>query len=179
MKSPVTIPLVIFFAALIILLSVYFNNPSGTASVDIRGRIFGHIPYTIQADSNAPTLKKGDIVIASTYAYRNNIPKIGDMVAFLSPNNRGLPWVKRVVALPGDRIAINSGVVYLNDIPIKEPYILDTNRVREYSNYMEEKVIPKESIFVLGDNRDNSMDSRHFGHLPLANLIGRVKLPSN
>ena len=85
----------------------------------------------------------------------------------LDPN---IPWIKRVVALRGDRVAITAGKLYRNGRLASEPYA----RVEKVQKNMAERRVPANSVFVLGDNRLNSVDSSTWGPLPVCNIIGRA-----
>jgi signal peptidase I len=122
----------------------------------------------------------------------------GDIVVFLSPAEPGLYVVKRIVATPGDRLRLRDGVVYLNGQPQKESYVLHNGSYNPYrdnfpaippgdansvtpewrltmNSYIEggELVVPPDSYFAMGDNRDVSYDSRYWGFIPGENIIGR------
>lgn len=95
----------------------------------------------------------------------------GDLVVFNPPNNQYDVYIKRVIALPGEKIEIKNGYVYINDQMLDEPYV---EQRAEY--YYSPAVIPKGYVFVLGDNRNHSSDSVRFGMLPRENIIGRAEL---
>ena len=122
----------------------------------------------------------------------------GDTAVFLSPAQPGMYLVKRIIAVPGDRIHLHDGVVYLNGVRQAEPYVVrngtyDTYRdefpsafsygigqlAPGWSTTLEENihngdlVIPPNHYFAMGDNRDNSLDSRYWGFVPKENIIGR------
>jgi signal peptidase I len=87
----------------------------------------------------------------------------GDIVVFISPNERGLYVVKRVIGVPGDRIRLRNRTVYVNGAANPEPYV----------KYIENNYIPPHSYFGMGDDRDLSLDSRYWGFIPQENVIGR------
>jgi signal peptidase I len=128
--------------------------------------------------SMAPTLEVGDRLVIEKLSYHVRTPRRGDIVVFRPPApavqmNAGLdptvPWIKRVVALPGDRVAVEDGRLLVNGRPLSEPYLDESPR---YS--MREKTVPAESVFVLGDNRNHSIDSSAWGPLPMRNILGRA-----
>lgn len=141
--------------------------------MDPRGRILGIIPFRIPATSNSPTLNPGDFVLVSTYAYSDEKPRTGDMIVYLSDLDE-TPYVKRLIGLPEDRITIRDGIAHRNGKALKESYVLEENRIRDYSVNMDERVVPDEKLFFLGDNRDNSNDSRFTGFVPMNRIIGKV-----
>ena len=124
----------------------------------------------------APTLKASDILISYHLAYRSKSPQRGDIVLFNAP---GVPtdvvFVQRTIAVGGDRLLITKGKVYVNDMdnPISEPYIADPPKY-EFPGDGKPFVVPEDHIFVLGDNRNNSNDSRRFGPVADENLVGKV-----
>lgn len=96
----------------------------------------------------------------------------GDIVAFRYPKDPALTFLKRVVALPGDQVEIRRGVLYLNGKPQAEAYIEHTQRAAGDRDSMRPLTVPAGHMFVMGDNRDDSEDSRYFGTVPLASVLG-------
>ena len=96
-------------------------------------------------------------------------PDYGDVIVFRWPRDPSQNFVKRIVALPGDRIRVQGGTVFVNGVPLDEPYVehrLDETR--------RERTVPEDSYWVLGDNRAQSDDSRHWGPVPRDHVIGKV-----
>ena len=118
--------------------------------------------------SMEPTLHNGEFVIVNKLAYRFGDPTHGDVIVFRYPRDPDQEYIKRVIGLPGDRIRIINGEVYVNDERIDEPYIAAAPR------YQSEWRVPDESLFVLGDNRNNSSDSHNWGPVPLDYVIGKA-----
>lgn len=185
-------------------------------------------PFYVPSGSMEPTLLIGDELLATKYAYGYSaaslpafvvlpsterylgaLPRRGDVVVFRWPGDRGQVWVKRVIGLPGDRVALNNGRVSINGTPVGlraegvgEAEIEDGSKMpaarfvetlpdnREHLIFkltpnnpldnVPETLVPPGHLFVMGDNRDNSADSRvpvregGVGLLPVANLVGRV-----
>ena len=136
-----------------------------------RGDILGYETYRIPAKSMEPTLRAGDFITVNT---RYPQPKVGDVVVFPSPNDRNIQFVKRVAALGLDTISINNGVIFRNGKSEKQLMVPENKRQRDYSISMEERKIPKDEIFLLGDWRDNSNDSRFWGTVPISDVVGKV-----
>jgi signal peptidase I len=149
---------------------MYLLNPLGVHSWDPRGRILGVIPYRVPAESMAPTLKSNDYVLACTGAYRNAPPKVGDVVVFWTPPEFKVPYVKRVVAVAGDTVELRGNEFLRNGIPQAEPYVSPEHDYDEQAPTQ----IPEGFLFVMGDNREHSMDSRHFGPIPTNQIIGEI-----
>jgi signal peptidase I len=126
----------------------------------------------VESISMQPTLYPGDYVIVNKLAYRlKGNPDRGDVIVFrYPPNPEAIPYIKRVIGLPGDQIHIADGKVYVNGQAVVEPYlVVTTNRGGDWT-------VPAGQIFVMGDNRNNSSDSRSWGFVPLENIIGRAEL---
>ena len=124
----------------------------------------------IDGSSMEPNLHHGEFVIVSKVNYRIGEPERGDVVVFDFPRNITKEYIKRVIGLPGEQILIEGGVVYVNGVELTEPYLMMEPR------YEGEWVVPENSLFVLGDNRNNSSDSHNWGTVPLENVIGEALL---
>ncbi len=185
-------------------------------------------PYYVPSGSMEPTLLIGDELLATKFSYGygsaslpafivlpgtsrilGGLPRRGDVVVFRWPGDRSQIWVKRVIGLPGDRIALNDGRVSINGTPVQierdgtgeaenedgsmvpaarftetlpgpRPHMIFKLMAYNPLDNMPETIVPPEHLFVMGDNRDNSADSRvpvregGVGLLPVANLVGRV-----
>ena len=121
-----------------------------------------------------PTLMPGDFIWVSTSAYRNEAPKINDVITFLYPKDRSINYIKRLIGRPGDTVRIEDFKVYVNNQQISQPYLNDSLVKKPYSRFMQPVVIPKGKLFVMGDNRDNSNDGRFFGMVNQADVIGKA-----
>lgn len=119
--------------------------------------------------SMEPTLKPGEYYIVSLHAYRDGTrPRRGDIIVFTGPD--GLPYVKRVVGLPGDRLYLVGGMVWVNGGRLTEPYLKEQPGLGPPLALK----VPADRVFVLGDNRNFSEDSRDYGPVPLDQIMGRV-----
>jgi signal peptidase I len=127
-------------------------------------------PFGIPSDSMAPTLRSGDHVIVSKLAYRDASPARGELAVFHAPGS-GEVTLKRVIAVGGDTVAIDDGVLVVNGRRPAEPYADPRAIDAEYFGPV--RVTPG-TVFVLGDNRADSVDSRDFGAVARDRLIGRV-----
>lgn len=125
--------------------------------------------FTVQGQSMLPTLKNGKRVLVNTKAYAKRSPKRGDLILFKYPHNPAQKFVKRVIGLPGNTIAVKHRAVYVNGHALKEAYI-EAKPTYTYARHR----IPKGDFFVLGDNRNNSFDSHNWGPLPRKDIIGKV-----
>ena len=131
--------------------------------------------------SMLPTYREGDLIIVNKLAYQiGNNPQMGDQIVFYAPGSGPKPafdpfftqhpncFIKRVIGVPGDTVAVENGAVYVNNRPLREPYI------SEKPHYtMSERVVPDGQYFVLGDNRNHSNDSHTGWLVPADDIIGR------
>jgi len=119
--------------------------------------------------SMAPRITSGEYVVINTVAYRLGAPERGDIVAFRHERSAPSVYLKRIIGLPGDRIRIDRGAVIVNGRRLQEPYVLypDPRSFREIT-------VPKGTLYVLGDNRANSDDSRFWGFVDQAEVIGKA-----
>ena len=127
----------------------------------------------VQLSSMEPSFYEGQYIVINKVVYYFHPPQRGDVVVLHPPNNPGLVYIKRVIALPDDTIRIEEGEVYLNGSksPLKEPYIS-----RDTSGHLPQQVVPPGSYFVMGDNRDVSSDSRNWGAITRDKIIGKAWL---
>jgi signal peptidase I len=132
----------------------------GINAVSARIRVDGY--------SMEPTLHDGEFVIVNKLAYRIGSPDRGDVIVFRYPRDPEQEYIKRIIGLSGDTIKIVNGSVYVNEALIDEPYVASAPR------YQSEWVVPDDSFFVLGDNRNNSSDSHNWGPVPVENVIGKA-----
>lgn len=139
-------------------------------------RTFIAEPRYIPSDSMLPTLEQGDRLVIEKISYHFHPPAQGDIVVFQPPiqlqmqgYDKNQAFIKRVIGEPGRTVAVQNGVVYLDDRSIKEDYI---DRSPDYQLPTVE--VPQGKLFVMGDNRNNSDDSHIWGFLPQENVIGRA-----
>ena len=125
----------------------------------------------VDGSSMEPTLYDRNRVFVNKIGYLIGEPQHGDVIIFKTPEGNQSNYVKRLIGLPGDRIRIENGIVYLNNQPLDEPYIADP----PYNDYAE-ATVPEGTFFALGDNRNDSKDSRDFriGFVPRENMVGKA-----
>lgn len=130
----------------------------------------------IPSGSMLPTLKIGDRVLIEKLTYHLALPHRGDIVVFTPPTavtaygyDTSVPWIKRVIGLPGDRVCVQEGRVWINGRAIHENYLEEPPMYT-----MPEREVPAGNLFVLGDNRNHSIDSHIWGTVPLDRVIGRA-----
>ena len=122
--------------------------------------------------SMLPTLKPGYLMVVNKLAYRNNNYSRGDIIVFHYQGNKnsGQDYIKRVIGLPGDHVVVINGLVKVNGIILKEPYIMDEPR------YVNTWDVPEGELFVLGDNRNDSSDSSNWGFVDMDWVVGQAIL---
>ncbi|MBM7614431.1 signal peptidase I [Alkaliphilus hydrothermalis] len=129
----------------------------------------------VQGQSMEPTLKNKDRLFVFKCAYLFQQPQVGDLIIFTPPGNHGNGqlFVKRIVADEEDYFALKEGTLYRNDEEIKEEYINSEGYIDRVYPYLQ-GIVPEKAVFVMGDNRNDSNDSRNFGFLDTDRIKGRV-----
>lgn len=122
----------------------------------------------VDGQSMLPTLNTGEFVIVNKLAYKVGSPKYGDIIVFHFPRDPEQEYIKRVIGLPGDQVVIAQKQVQVNGVPLEEPYIADPPL------YEANWTVPDDSLFVLGDNRNNSSDSHNWGPVPMDYVVGKA-----
>jgi len=133
-------------------------------------------PNQVKGSSMVPNLSEGDYIFTSKITYKFRDMKRGDVVVFRSPSNPDIEFIKRIIGLPGDKVMVRDSKVYVNDSIIQENYI-NANTPLANNGFLQEGIpitVPENHIFVMGDNREVSSDSRIFGPIPISSLIGQV-----
>jgi signal peptidase I len=125
------------------------------------------LPWRVSGFSMAPRIASNEYVLINRFAYRLQSPQRGDIVAFRESDSR--VFIKRIVGIPGDRIRIERGAVFVNGVALHEPYVRYAD-TRSFSD----TAVPARSVYVLGDNRADSEDSRFFGTVSDNRIIGRA-----
>lgn len=123
--------------------------------------------FWIPSESMLPTLKIYDRLIVNKYIYHFKDPKRFQVVVFKYPLNTKNDFIKRIIGLPGEKLEIKSGEIYINDQLVEETHSMN----RDYANFGPIE-IPEDKYFVMGDNRPNSADSRFWGFVPRENFHG-------
>jgi len=123
----------------------------------------------VYGQSMEPNLHADQRLMVEKVSYRLHGPRRGDIVVLMDPTGGPIPLIKRVVGLPGERITVAQGRVYVDGMPLDEPYL---NQVTQSEG--RSWVVPPMQIFVMGDNRSNSKDSRYFGTAPIGTVLGHA-----
>ncbi|MDP2858257.1 MAG: signal peptidase I [Bacillota bacterium] len=139
------------------------------AAIALLIRFFIVEPFRVDGPSMEPTFHTGDMLIVNKFGYRFSAPKRGDVIVFRYPRQPQKDYVKRVIAVAGETIEVRMGRLYVNGQLFEEGFTTKPS----ISSFPRTEV-PSGSVFVLGDNRSNSEDSRYFGAVPLGNIKGRA-----
>jgi signal peptidase I len=135
-------------------------------------RAFALTPFVVRGESMSPTLAAGEEVLVDKLAYAFSSPRPGQIVVFRPPlPGARVDYVKRVVAVAGESVGMVRGRLYVNGRPVAEPYV----RWRGGASYPT-VLVPPGDVFVLGDDRPVSLDSRYFGPVPVRDIVGQVVL---
>jgi signal peptidase I len=140
-------------------------------------------PYQVQQQSMEQSLEPGQFVLVDKLTPRFDAYKRGDVVVFDPPEDwvqsDGTPFIKRVIGIAGDTVAIRDGGVFVNEVRLDEPYVFSVDGIPQDTNAgfeRDEWVITTGELFVMGDHRSASQDSRHFGPIQVGNVVGRAWL---
>jgi signal peptidase I len=124
----------------------------------------------VASPSMEDTLFLGNRVVVYKLAYIKDLPEHGDVIVFHPPFESSQPFIKRLIGGPGDVISIKNGRIYLNEQPLDEPYLKSSMYAQSDGHW----TVPQDAIFVMGDNRNHSNDSRSWGFVPIDNVIGKA-----
>ena len=120
------------------------------------------------------TLDDNDYLIANKIDYRLHAPQRGDIIILRPPSDNSKDFIKRIIALPGERILISHGIVYINGHKLDEPYLPEAWTQLDTWGGTDGTVVPPNAYFVMGDNRNRSQDSRIFGFIGRDRIDGRA-----
>jgi signal peptidase I len=146
-------------------------------------RVFLFTPIVVDGVSMMPTLEDGDRMIVNKIGYTIGKPDRFDIVVFHAPEQKD--YIKRIIGLPGDTVEYRNDILYINGEPMEEPYlnqykeeVADSPLTEDFTleGKLNSEVVPKDHVFVLGDNRRKSKDSRHIGVVPIDEIIGSTKI---
>lgn len=136
-------------------------------------------PHQVKGSSMYDNFHDGEYLLTDKVTYRFRSPERGDVIVFKAPQNEDYDYIKRIIALPGDTVKISSGQVFVNNALVDESGFLDKRITTHSGLYAKEGqtvTVPAAEYFVMGDNRSNSSDSREWGPVPQANVVGRAWL---
>ena len=138
-------------------------------------------PHQVKGNSMSTPLPQsfhnGEYLLTNKITYKFHEIKRSDVIVFKAPHNENYDYIKRVIGLPGERIKIQKGKVFINGSPLNESKYLPQNSYTNAGRFLkegEEIIIPPRKYFVIGDNRSYSSDSRDWGFVPQKNIIGKA-----
>ncbi|EGL84214.1 signal peptidase I [Caldalkalibacillus thermarum TA2.A1] len=134
-------------------------------------RLLLFAPIVVDGESMLPTLHDRERLIVNKAVYLWSEPQRGDIIVFHATQDKD--WIKRVIGRPGDIVEVKNGRLYINGEPVDEPY-LDPSSQFVMHDFRE--IVPEGELFVMGDNRANSRDSRNIGTIPISSVVGRADL---
>lgn len=138
--------------------------------------VFIYQPVKVEGTSMMPTLTDQERIFINKFTYRFGLGSIGrgDTVVFWYPQDTSKSYIKRVIGVPGDRVRVEGGQVYVNGTALSESYV--PPGFRDFSSWRdgEEQMVPDGRYFVLGDHRNQSSDSRMWGYVPRENIYGKA-----
>lgn len=152
-------------------LGVWFRDLILSAGISILIITFLYQPVRVEGTSMLPRLEDHDRLFINKFVYHVESIQRGDVVVFHYPRDPEKSYIKRVIAVPGDRLAIEDGQVLLNGHPLAETYVPEQFRD---TRSMDETVIPPDSYFMMGDHRSISSDSREFGPVARDLIYGKA-----
>jgi len=152
-------------------IGLWFRDLLIAAGASVLMITFLYQPVRVEGTSMLPRLENSDRLFINKFVYHIEAIERGDIVVFRYPRDPSKSYIKRVIGLPGDRISIVHGVVWLNGNPLREPYVPEVFRD---SRSMSEIVIPEGSYFMMGDHRSISSDSREFGPVARDLVYGKA-----
>lgn len=165
-----------------ILKKIYYLLFDLVQTLVIAGAIFVVIyaflfrPYQVNGHSMDPTFSDGEYVLTNLITLRLGDLKRGDIVVFTAPPDKEKDYIKRIIGLPGDRVRISSGEVFINGQKLDQSTFLPVGVRTNGGAFLgegDEVVVPEDQYFAMGDNRDFSSDSREWGFVPKSAIIGK------
>ena len=145
--------------------------PAAVLGAAVAVRLFLAQGFSVPSASMRPTLLPGDYILVTPYRDQHR-PSRQDVIVFRSGDKALRFYVKRVIGLPGDYLQLRSGQVVVNGYTLSEPYLYG----RGTSGTVMPQIVPHDCYFVLGDNRQESLDSRAMGLVPLAAVVGKARV---
>ena len=139
-------------------------------------RAFVAQPFKVSGASMVPTFHDKEYLIVDEISYRFHDPKRGEVIIFHPPQNKATYYIKRIIGLPGETISSQDGKIVIKNKDNPTGFVLEEPYISNITSNFNEKVLGTEEYFVMGDNRPYSSDSRTWGILPKANIVGRAFL---
>ncbi len=160
----------LYLAVIIISLAVDYSVSSAVKENIVK-------PFRIPTGSMEPTLLNGDFLLSNQLYYRTTNPARGEVVIMKYPKDERINYIKRIVGMPGDTLEIRDKVLMINRQPIDEPYVRSIDPLVQQQSLGRDNygpvVVPSDEYFMMGDYRDNSLDSRDWGTVKRHQIIGK------
>lgn len=161
-----------FFLSVLLMIAV-------VAIITVCLRVFVFVPYEIPSGSMEDTIMPGDMVFSEKISYYTRAPERGDIVTFADPEVAGRTLIKRVIATEGQTVDLVDGKVVVSGVALEEPYTkgkesLPLSRTAADADISYPYTVPAGHVWVMGDNRTASQDSRYFGSVPVSSITGRA-----
>lgn len=138
-------------------------------------RTFLFTNYIVEGESMLPNMNDNDRLIVNKIGYKMYEPERFDIVVFHVDNR--IDYIKRIIGLPGEEIAYRNNTLYVNGEPVEEPFAVHSQTKNfTLKEMIGQNTVPEGSVFVLGDNRMNSTDSRMIGAIPIDQIVGEVNV---
>ena len=139
-------------------------------------RLFVAQPFVVEGESMHPTFESADYLIVDELSYHLHDPQRGDVIIFRYPGDPSIFYIKRIIGLPGETVHISHGKTTVTKTDGSTQTLTETYVVEEDATYTQDTTLTKDQYFVMGDNRPRSSDSRIWGPLPRANIVGHAFL---
>lgn len=134
-------------------------------------------PHQVKGNSMVPSFHNGEYLLTDKITFRQRLPVYGDVIVFKAPVNENYDFIKRVIAVPGEKIMIKNNHVYIDGNMLDESAYLPEDYQTRPGQFLRDNLefdVPDGTVFAMGDNRDHSSDSREWGPVPLQNIVGRT-----
>jgi len=137
-------------------------------------RHFLILPFIVKGASMEPNFHDNEYLIVDEVTYRVRTPERGEIVVFHPPKNEGQYYIKRIIGLPGERVEVKNGKVVIYNDQFPSGVTLPEEYLTEITTGSDSVTLGRDQYYLMGDNRNASLDSRSFGYVPKGNIIGRV-----
>lgn len=132
-------------------------------------------PFLVDGSSMEPNFHNKEFLLVDRINYQFKLPRRGEVIVFKYPKDPSQDYIKRIIGLPGENVKIEDGQVFINSLPVDEKYLPRTSQTNLPNKLnILDLTLAQDEYFVLGDNRNNSSDSREWGTVPKENIIGRA-----
>jgi len=131
-------------------------------------------PFIVKGASMEPNFYESEYLIIDELTFNFRTPERGEIIVFRPPEHEEQYYIKRVIGLPGEKVEIQNGIITIYTLDIPNGFVLNESYINEVTEGRDLRILGEDEYYVMGDNRDESLDSRFFGAVPLDHFIGRV-----